>query len=217
MTNINKGNIQKILDKIRIKKNDKILVYSNLLALGQYNSNLPKLIINNLKKKVGINGEIIMPTYFFKKSKKIIKPQIDKKTNGILAYYFFKREKKIFQSNSLFHSHIGYSKSFCVHARNSKYFSFGKGSDFDFFLKKKFKILSIGLNPSKFLTYLHHVEELLKVSHRKWIYISRKLVKKENTKKVRIKYYEKTRKASINVDKIFLYLIKKALKFQKWT
>ena len=46
------------------------------------------------------------------------------------------------------------------------------------FFKKKFKILSIGLNPSKFLTYLHHVEELLKVSHRKWIYISRKLVKK---------------------------------------
>ena len=72
MTNINKGNIQKILDKIRIKKNDKILVYSNLLALGQYNSNLPKLIINNLKKKVGINGEIIMPTYFFKKVKKLL-------------------------------------------------------------------------------------------------------------------------------------------------
>ena len=66
MTNINKGNIQNILDKIKIKKNDKILVYSNLLALGQYNSNLPKLIINNLKKKVGINGEIIMPTYFLK-------------------------------------------------------------------------------------------------------------------------------------------------------
>ena len=59
MTNINKGNIQKYL----IKYNENEIIAQIFKDL-QFN--LPKLIINNLKKKVGINGEIIMPTYLKK-------------------------------------------------------------------------------------------------------------------------------------------------------
>jgi aminoglycoside N3'-acetyltransferase len=216
MTHNYKEQIKQRFNKLKINKNDKILVYSNLLALGYPDSKVPKVIVNILKEKIGKEGEIVMPSYFLKSNRNIIKTNIDKKTNGILAYYFFNTKKKICQSNSLFHSHIGYGKSFCSHSKKSKYFSFGKGSDFDFFLKNKFKIISIGLGPSKFLTYLHHVEELLKVNYRKWININRNLVKKKIIKKIKIKYYARKENTFIlNIDKLFFYLIKKGLRVSK--
>jgi len=216
MTSNYKDQIKQIFNKLKINKKDKILVYSNLLALGHPDSKIPKDIVNILKEKIGKEGEIVMPSYFLKSNRNIIKTNIDKKTNGILTYYFFNNEEKIYQSNSLFHSHIGFGKSFCSHSKKSKYYSFGKGSDFDFFLKNKFKIISIGLNPSKFLTYLHHVEQLLNVNYRKWININRNLVKKKIIKKIKIKYYARKENTFIlNIDKLFFYIIKKGLKVSK--
>ena len=51
-----------------VKKNDKILVYSDLSKFGIYNKNLPKIVLKSLKKLLGKRGTIIMPFYLLNNS-----------------------------------------------------------------------------------------------------------------------------------------------------
>ena len=41
--------------KLGIKKNDKVLVYSDLSKFGIYNKNLPKIVLESLKNRIKYN------------------------------------------------------------------------------------------------------------------------------------------------------------------
>ena len=60
------------ISKLGIKKNDKLLVYSDLSRFGFKNKRLPLIVISSLKKIIGKKGSIIMPFYIFEKNKEII-------------------------------------------------------------------------------------------------------------------------------------------------
>ena len=67
-----KNYIYKHIKNLGIRKNDNILVYSDLSKFGISNKNLPKIIIYCLKKIVGKKGTIIMPFYFLEMPKNFI-------------------------------------------------------------------------------------------------------------------------------------------------
>ena len=67
-----KNYIYKHIKNLGIRKNDNILVYSDLSKFGISNKNLPKIIIHCLKKIVGKKGTIIMPFYFLEMPKNFI-------------------------------------------------------------------------------------------------------------------------------------------------
>ena len=60
------------LKKLKLKKNDKLLVYSDLSRFGLNDKKLPSIVISSLKKIIGNKGTIIMPFYIFENDKKFI-------------------------------------------------------------------------------------------------------------------------------------------------
>ena len=206
--------LNRFIKKIGLKKNDRLIIFSNLAAFGIYDKKLPELLINVIKKKLGPIGEMVIPTFSLNSKKVIELDTVSKVDNGILAEYYFKYYN-VKRSNSIFHSHIGDGKMFLNHCRLSKSFSFGNNSDFDFFKKKNYKILSIGLEPEYFLTYLHHIEQLKKVNYRKWIILNKVIKKKFKKKKIKIKYFaRKSNKSYLNLNMLFNKYLKKKVTYK---
>ena len=88
--------ILKHLKSLKIKKNDNILVYSDLSRFGFSSKALPKIIISCLKSILGKNGTIIMPFYNFRSDKKFI---FDKKKfiyREIIYRKYFKKKYNTF-------------------------------------------------------------------------------------------------------------------------
>ena len=92
-----------------IKKNDCVLVYSDLSKFGFNNNSFPKIVLSSLKKILGKEGSIVMPFYLlnnkpyyvYDKNKFILSEKIS------LLTKLFCKEKNLIMSNSLIHNHIG--------------------------------------------------------------------------------------------------------------
>jgi aminoglycoside N3'-acetyltransferase len=194
------------INKLGIKKNDKLLVYSDLSRFGINDKKLPLVIISSLKKIIGKRGTIIMPFYMLEKNKKFI---FDKRkfvfTNkiGSLSKKFCK-EKKLIRSNCLIHNHIGLGPHAKILNFSKENISIGKGSDFDLMKKNNFKLLLLGCEPIQGATYLHHLEALFKVPYRKWIRVNKKIIYKEKIKDISVKYFaKKNNKYTSNFNLVF--------------
>ena len=48
--------LNKFIKKIGLKKNDRLIIFSNLASFGIYDKKLPELLINVIKKKLGPLG-----------------------------------------------------------------------------------------------------------------------------------------------------------------
>ena len=212
-----------ILDHIKnlgIKKNDKILVYSDLSRFGLNNKKLPHIVISSLKKIIGNKGTIVMPFYI-----------LEKKTNSYLIkrnLYFsskigslnkkFSKEKNLIRSRCLIHNHIGIGPNAKILNLSKENISIGKGSDFEFMKLNNFKLLLLGCDPIQGATYLHHLEALHGVPYRKWITIKKKKIEANKIKDISIKYFaKKNNKYVSNFNLIFdkLNNLKKTLNVEK--
>ena len=60
-----KKNIVNHFKKLKIKKNDNILVYSKLSSFGIIDRHFSKKFLDILIEYIGLNGTIIMPSYTF--------------------------------------------------------------------------------------------------------------------------------------------------------
>lgn len=188
-------------NKLRIKKNDNLCIHSDLSSFGIYDKRLPKLIICILKKKIGKNGSIVMPSYNLdiNKINSSTNKKIYKKTNGILSYYL-KKNYNVIQSKSLLHSHIGIGKNIKFLQKTPINSSFGLSSDFNFLKKKNFKLLLLGCRPNQGATYIHQIEYIAKVPYRKKIIIQLKYKKK----KIKYHYFARVdKKIHENFDSFF--------------
>ena len=208
------------LKKLGLKKNDKLLVYSDLSRFGLNNKKLPSIVISSLKKIIGNKGTIIMPFYIFEDNKEFI---FDKKkiifTNkiGSLTKSFCK-EKNLVRSNCLIHNHIGIGPQAKILNFSNENISIGKKSDFELMMKNNFKLLLLGCDPIQGATYLHHLEALYEVPYRKWINVYKKKIEKRKINNVSIKYFAKKNNQYIsNFNPIFdrLNNDKKFLKVDK--
>ena len=177
--------------KLKIKKNDNILVYSDLSKIGIVNKQLPKIILTCLKSCIGKGGTLVMPFYNFEKKKNFIfnkKKFINSSVIGALNREFSK-EKKIIRSNCIIHNHIGIGSSANILKYSNENYSLGKNSDFEFFKIYNFKLLMLACDPIQGATYLHHLEALNGVPYRKWVILKRKKIENGDKKTIKIKYY----------------------------
>jgi aminoglycoside N3'-acetyltransferase len=219
-----KKNLKKyILDHIKnlgIKKNDKILVYSDLSRFGLNNKKLPHIVISSLKKIIGNKGTIVMPFYILEKKNQFIfdkKKFVFSSKIGSLNKKFSK-EKNLIRSRCLIHNHIGIGPNAKILNLSKENISIGKGSDFEFMKLNNFKLLLLGCDPIQGATYLHHLEALHGVPYRKWITIKKKKIEANKIKDISIKYFaKKNNKYVSNFNLIFdkLNNLKKTLNVEK--
>ena len=198
--------LEEHLRKLEIKKNDNLIVHSDLSTMGIYHKNLPKIFFRVLNRIIGKKGTIALPLYNTTADKnEIINLEKDysEHENSILSKYFFKKFKTV-KTNSVFHSHLIKGKIENKFKKNINYNSFGKNSDFDLFYKNNFKLLLFGCDAAKGCTYLHHVENKFQTKYRKKKIFLLKVKKKNRILKIKVIY--KIRKKNIyqNFNKIFL-------------
>jgi len=196
-------NIEKIIENhlknLKISNGDNVLVHSDITKFGIFSDQLPKIIIKKILKIIGKKGNLAMPLYNIGIKEKFKYNPISyysKKSNSILSIYFFK-EYKPKRSSSIIHSHIIKGPLEKKFINRKCYNSFGNYSDFEFFKKNKFKLLLLGCEPDQGCTYIHHIEDRVKVPYRYKIKLNFELTNKLK-KKIPIYYY--ARKKDIETD-----------------
>ena len=188
-----KNYIYSHIKNLGIKKNDKVLVYSDLSRFGVSEKNLPKIIVSSIKNIIGKKGTIVMPFYILGNTKNYIfnkKKFIFTNRIGSLTKVFCK-EKKLVRSKSLIHNHIGLGPDAKILNFSDEKISIGKNSDFEHMKNLNFKLLLLACDPIQGATYLHHLEAIYGVPYRKWIIVKKKVYKKKIIKIVEVKYYAK--------------------------
>lgn len=197
--------------KLGIKKNDKILVYSDLSKFGIYNKNFAKIALESLKKVIGKKGSILMPFYLLNNNSDNI---IDRKKFNFSKYTgnlvkVFIKDKKIVRSKSLIHNHVGLGPDAKILNYSDERSSIGKNSDFEFIKNSNFKLLLLGCTFLQGGTYLHHLEAVANVPYRKWIKVKKKLLYNKKIKTIFVDYFAKKSARYISdFDNVFVKLKK---------
>lgn len=197
--------------KLGIKKNDKVLVYSDLSKFGIYNKNLPKIVLESLKKVIGKKGTILMPFYLLNNNSKTM---FDKKKFNFSKYTgnlvkIFIKDKKIVRSKSLIHNHVGLGPDAKILNYSDARSSIGKNSDFEFIKNSNFKLLLLGCTFLQGATYLHHLEAIANVPYRKWIKIKKKLLYNKKSTTIFVDYFaRKSARYISNFNSVFTKLKK---------
>ena len=159
---------EKILSQLEIRKNDKILVNSNILnIISKFkNKNLPKIIIKCLKNKISSKGTLLFPafnwnfckgkTYDYKKTKS----NTGALSNISLTMKDFKRSINPIYSFNVY----GKDKKKIIQMEHKSCFGFD--SPFGYLIKNKGKNLFIDLDYKDALTFVHVAEEKVGVNYR---------------------------------------------------
>lgn len=166
--NLNKK-LNHLFRDLKIKKNDNILVHSNIAGLSQfYDKDIRKacdLFITCLKKNIGKKGAIIIPTYNYKFTKK---KHFDIKRSlsevGLLGNFFLKKNWKKRTLDPIF-SHLVFGKINNFNKDTINTNAFGKKSIFSHLYRENFKILCFCCSSDR-ITYIHYLEYIFKVPYR---------------------------------------------------
>lgn len=210
-----KKKIDQHFNKLGIEKNDNIIIHSNIAAFGIFDRNLCKFFIDIAIDRIGIHGSLAMPLYNLGyDSTKIIdlKNDFKKNKNSIMSKIFFKKYNVV-RSKSVLHSHILIGKLKKEFIKRKVFKSFGQKSDFEFFLKKKFKLILLGCSPSEGCSYIHNLEYNLNLPYRKKKLLNFKVKFNKKYLSKKILYPIRKNNIKINLDKLFFN--RKVLKFVK--
>lgn len=159
---------RKILNRLEIKKNDKILVSSNILKIISKfkNKNFPKIIIKCLKNKISSKGTLLFPTFNWNFCKgetydyKKTKSNTGALSNISLTMKDFKRSINPIYSFNVY----GKDKKKIIQMKHESCFGFD--SPFGYLIKNKGKNLFIDLDYKDALTFVHVAEEKVGVNYR---------------------------------------------------
>ena len=159
------------LVSIGIKKNDTIIVHSDIMKFGKYlNFNEPRLItdvyIDAFLNVIGTNGTLIMPTYSYSFCNgEIFDPIKTPSHVGALTNAIIQKERSFRSIHPIF--------SVCAIGKNAKQIteglsknSFGIGSIFDRLQKiDSSKYVMFGV-PYFACTHIHYIERIVGVNYR---------------------------------------------------
>lgn len=167
------------------------MVHGNLAVLNQndnkkkINHNL-KLFFKLLKKKIGKNGIIFVPTFTYSFCKNKVFDVIKSKSEiGMFSEHARKLMKKRTSHPIFSFTFVGEGNEY---SKCSVKTCFGEKSFFDFFKKKNGKIICFGCGFNS-ITFMHHIEEISRVDYRKNKVFSGKVKKNKKLKKVYTNYF----------------------------
>ena len=184
-----KKNIEKTILNFNIKRNSTLYVAGNLYNFGiRYNeiNNFCNIFAKELKKKIGINGNIIVPTATlnFTNSNKIYYPDKTKSyMMGIFSEYI-RNQSESFRSSHPLWSFSGIGKNVKKILKKTSFSAYGDGSVFENLLKFNTFFISLG-KPHTSIGMLHYVENLVGVPYR---YNKEVYVKVKHKNKITKKY-----------------------------
>ena len=220
-----------LLNKIKIKKGDVIIITSNIIKiLSKYKNNKidfdPNNLIDSIKKRIGKSGTILIPTFNWDFCKgKIFNYYKTTSQSGALGNIALKRKDFMRSFNPIY--------SFAVSGKNQKKICnlkhldcFGLNSPFGYLIKNKGKNLFIDISARELdetklggFTFHHVIEQAVKVQYRYFKFFNGYYLNKKNIKrKVKIKFYARNLKVKykifINKD-LDKYLLKKKILIRK--
>ena len=193
-----------LLKKLKIKKDDNLLLHSNSAGINQIqkfkkNKNqLYNLFINTLLKKIGRKGTLVMPTYNYDFTKG--KAFNYKKTLGQVGELnnFFLKKKGVKRSFEPIFSHA-IKGPLLNNLLNSDIKScFSKESIFEKFKIYNFKIFGFSCLLNS-MTFLHYIEEQSKVKYRFYKNFSGKYEINEGVKKIMLNYFVGKKKVDYTI------------------
>ena len=211
-----KKNIVNHFKKLKIKKNDNILVYSKLSSFGIIDRHFSKKFLDILIEYIGLNGTIIMPSYTFENKDYIfnIKTLKHNYSSSLLVKEFFKIKK--IRSKRLIHSHIALGLKAGILKKNiDPAISLGRNSDFDIMTKNNFKCIFFGCNADEAGTFFIHLEYLNKVPYRKDIILKKKILHGKKNKIIKVNYSSRPKKMVFDFNSAFQKLEKLGAKINK--
>jgi len=157
-----------VMRKAGIKKGDSVFVHSDLKLFGKINNKVTRnefleAFVESLKKVLGANGNIIMPTFSYSFCRKeIFNPETTSSTVGILTEYFRKLKEAKRSIDPIFSVvAVGYDKDYFADVGND---CFGKKSIFEKLYDKNVKIVFLGETFD--MTYVHFIEQRCGVYYR---------------------------------------------------
>ena len=163
-----KTEFNKILNQLEIKKNDKILVNSNILKIiSKFKSkNLPQLIIKCLKNKVSSKGTLLFPAFNWNFCKgKTFDYKKTKSNTGALSNLSLNMKDFKRSINPIYSFNVyGKDKRKIISMKHKSCFGFD--SPFGYLIENKGKNLFIDLDYKDYLTFVHVAEEKVGVNYR---------------------------------------------------
>ena len=155
-------NLEKYFKRLKIKKNDYLLIHSSFKRLGSYGLNPPEYI--SKIEKYMCNGTLIFPSFTWQKTKKNL--QFDylksKSEMGILSEVFrkkFKYNRTLHPTHSVTVSGKDQFNIINFQEKNIKKGPCGKGTIWEYLLNKNTKILLIDTFIES-CTFVHYFEEV---------------------------------------------------------
>lgn len=192
-----KKNFQNLFKKLNIKNNEYLMLHADASFFLQFSKiNYEKTINNFLNQliKYKKNLKILIPafTYSFCKNKKFnVKKSLSEVGDFSISC---QRIKKLTRSINPIFSFSTYNFKNDLKLINHN-ICFGDDSIFDYFRKKRGKIIVLGTSFEKSATFLHHIEELKKVSYRYYKNFSGTIIDEKNKKRnFSIRYYVRKKK-----------------------
>ena len=175
--------LSKVINTLNIKKNDNIYVSGNFINLGIISKknyqDMPKILYNLLKKKIGPKGTIIVPSHSFNliNRNEIFDVKKTQSESGAFSNFILKQKKTVRQIHPFSSSAaIGFNAKY-ICSNNTKHV-YGPSSPFERMIKLKTKFISFGIPINENCSQVHHAEFNMGVPYR---------YTKEFEKKIRIR------------------------------
>ena len=154
---------------MKIKKGDNVIIHSNIAGLFQFydkgKDNSCKVLISYLKKHIGKNGKIVIPTYNYEFTKnKSFNVKTSPSEVGYFSNYLIKKNWRKRTLDPVF-SHLIFGKIKKFHLQKINCEAFGNNSLFSYLKKNNFKIICFCCSTDT-MTYIHYIEYLFKVNYR---------------------------------------------------
>jgi len=166
MIRTSKKKFKDILNYFDIREDSYLIVHSSLFVLGSIEGGA-KTVFDELIKKFGKQGTVIVPTFtysFRRKQLYDVNKSITDPNIGILSENFRKHKNSYRNLDPIFSfAAIGKDKDIILRKSNK---CFGKNSVFDNLFNKNAKIISIGVEFTHGITEFLHVERLANVFYR---------------------------------------------------
>ena len=205
-------NLEFIFKKLGIKKGDKIIVTSNIIKiLAKYKTKKinfnPNNLINELVKKIGKKGTLLIPTFNWDFCKgKTFDYYKTPSQSGALGNIALKKKGFLRSLNPIYSfAVIGKDKKKICNLKHTNCFSLN--SPFGYLIKNNGKNLFIDINQRTYdetklggFTFHHVVEQEVKVPYRYFkIFSGSYINKKKIKKKIKIKFYARNLKTKYKI------------------
>ena len=189
MNNFSKEELKEHLINLGVKNGDNLCIHSKAISFGKLDFHLSDFI-NIIKDIIGHKGMMAFPAFTFNLKQNDIF-DVHKTTPynmGVISDYAFKI-KNFTRNNNPIYSYLLFGKENSLVENLSYKICFGKGSIFELFKDKNFKLLLLGCNYQEGATFIHNIEYEMKASYRKKIFLKRKIIYNDEIKNIEIEFF----------------------------